>query len=167
MSTFGGSRNSVYSHASTVRTIRAGGPGASSKGGRSRGGKIPWYKKPILSHAIYTDLQRGSWHIGFYSLVSFSWYYGGLHKKENNFIIKEHSKIYQMWRQSHSESEYFVRIDILYFNRFVDNISVSGSLHNVHEWLWSVLSSRGGTGLKSHGILHHHLRLCLRRESTR
>jgi hypothetical protein len=32
--------------------------------------KLPWYKKPIVHHAFYTDLQRGSWHIGFYTLVS-------------------------------------------------------------------------------------------------
>ena len=32
--------------------------------------KLPWWKKPIVQNAFYTDLQRGSWHIGFYTLVS-------------------------------------------------------------------------------------------------
>ena len=31
--------------------------------------QLPWYKKPIVQNAFYTDLQRGSWHIGFYTLV--------------------------------------------------------------------------------------------------
>ena len=28
-----------------------------------------WYQKPIMKSAIYTDLQRGAWHIAFYTLV--------------------------------------------------------------------------------------------------
>ncbi len=41
--------------------------GAKSK--MSKHTKVPWYKKPILKSALYTDLQRGAWHIGFYTMV--------------------------------------------------------------------------------------------------
>lgn len=63
-----GSRASIYSHASTVRTLRTG------SGGRAltRPSMIPWYKKPLVHNAFYTDLQRGSWHIGFYTLVCYN-----------------------------------------------------------------------------------------------
>ena len=61
-----GSRASIYSHASTVRTLRTQGTGRASKG---RPAKLPWWRKPIVHSALYTDLQRGSWHIGFYTLV--------------------------------------------------------------------------------------------------
>ena len=61
-----GSRASIYSHASTVRTLRTQGTGRVSKG---RPAKLPWWKKPLVHSALYTDLQRGSWHIGFYTLV--------------------------------------------------------------------------------------------------
>ena len=60
-----GSRQSVYSHTSTVRTLTR--TGAGSRSGKSL--RLPWYKKPLVSSAFYTDLQRGSWHIGFYTLV--------------------------------------------------------------------------------------------------
>jgi hypothetical protein len=33
-------------------------------------------RKPIVSNAFYTDLQRGSWHIGFYTLVPISFFTG-------------------------------------------------------------------------------------------
>ena len=53
---------------SSFRTLARGG----ASGGRTgRNQKLPWYRKPIVSNAFYTDLQRGSWHIGFYTLVSF------------------------------------------------------------------------------------------------
>ena len=65
----GGSRASIYSHASTVKTLRTGHGGSKSV----RSSRIPWYKKPIVHHAFYTDLQRGSWHIGFYSLFLSLW----------------------------------------------------------------------------------------------
>ena len=59
-----GSQRSVYSTGSTLRT----------KSGTSRRTKslqtIPWYRKPLVRNAFYTDLQRGSWHFGFYSFVS-------------------------------------------------------------------------------------------------
>ena len=51
------------------RTFARGG----ASGTRAvRNQKLPWYKKPIVSNAFYTDLQRGSWHIGFYTLVKLS-----------------------------------------------------------------------------------------------
>ncbi len=63
-----GSRASIYSHASTVKTLRTTATGKSS----SRPSRLPWWKKPLVQTAIYTDLQRGSWHIGFYTFVSIS-----------------------------------------------------------------------------------------------
>ena len=36
---------------------------------RTQQSKIPWYRKPIMKNAIYTDLQRGAWHIGLFTLV--------------------------------------------------------------------------------------------------
>lgn len=65
----GGSRFSVYSHGSTVRTLRGG---TSRKSG-VKPAPLPWYKKPLLQYAFYTDLQRGSWHIGFYTLFLSVW----------------------------------------------------------------------------------------------
>ena len=65
---FAGSRASVYSHGSTIRTFRTGGVSGKSVAG-SRPGVVPWWKKPLVRHAFYTDLQRGSWHIGFYTVV--------------------------------------------------------------------------------------------------
>lgn len=70
----GGSRLSVYSSGSTLRTARTGGKAggvAGSRSAKSMRGK--WYKKPLVSSAFYTDLQRGSWHIGFYSVFLSIW----------------------------------------------------------------------------------------------
>lgn len=36
---------------------------------RTQQSKIPWYRKPIMKSAIYTDLQRGAWHIGLFTMV--------------------------------------------------------------------------------------------------
>jgi hypothetical protein len=47
-----------------VRTLRNTGGAKTAKSL-----KVPWYKKPLVHNAFYTDLQRGAWHIGFYSLV--------------------------------------------------------------------------------------------------
>ena len=44
-----------------------------NKFGGSKKSKEPWYKKPIMKSAIYTDLQRGSWHIGFYTMFLSIW----------------------------------------------------------------------------------------------
>ncbi len=64
-----GSQHSVYSHGSTVRTVRTSATARRSAAG-SRSTRLPWYKKYTLRHAFYTDLQRGAWHCGFYTLVS-------------------------------------------------------------------------------------------------
>lgn len=64
-----GSRQSVYSHTSSaVRVTRAG-----TKSRVNKNAKLPWYRKPILTSAIYTDLQRGAWHIGFYTMFLALW----------------------------------------------------------------------------------------------
>lgn len=64
-----GSRQSVYSHTSSAVRIGRAGP----KSRTSKHVKLPWYKKPILKSAIYTDLQNGAWHIGFYTLILSLW----------------------------------------------------------------------------------------------
>ncbi|QQP35098.1 Uncharacterized protein FKW44_023228, partial [Caligus rogercresseyi] len=62
---------SVASHASTLRSTRHGG---SRMPGRSSEHKaLPWYKKPLLRNALYTNLQKGAWHVGFYSLILSLW----------------------------------------------------------------------------------------------
>lgn len=69
-SSIGGSRASIYSHASTARSFRT------ARGARSNhhnNKPLPWYKKPLITHAFYTDLQRGSWHIGFYTFILSIW----------------------------------------------------------------------------------------------
>jgi len=68
----GGSRLSVYSSGSTIRTARTGGKAAAaSRSAKSM--RTKWYKKPLVASAFYTDLQRGSWHIGFYSVFVSIW----------------------------------------------------------------------------------------------
>jgi len=65
-----GSRQSVYSHSSsTVRTTRTG-PKSHNYG---KVNKLKWYQKPIMKTAIYTDLQKGAWHIAFYTLFLSIW----------------------------------------------------------------------------------------------
>ncbi len=87
-----GSRASVYSHGSTVRTVRTGvGVG---KGSSRHSSKPAWYRRPILRHVFYTDLQRGAWHIGFYSLVS----------KVRYQVTTAHLDIMDEWHISVSES---------------------------------------------------------------
>ena len=62
-----GSRQSVYSHTSSaVRTYKSG-----PKSHKSHRSVQKWYMKPMMKSAIYTDLQRGAWHIAFYTLVSY------------------------------------------------------------------------------------------------
>ena len=63
-----GSRQSVYSHTSSaVRTYKSG-----PKSHKSHRSVQKWYMKPMMKSAIYTDLQRGAWHIAFYTLVSWT-----------------------------------------------------------------------------------------------
>lgn len=64
-----GSRQSVYSHTSSAVRTTATGPVSKS----NRHNLVPWYKKPILKSAFYTDLQRGAWHIGFYTMFISVW----------------------------------------------------------------------------------------------
>ena len=51
---------------SILKSLVHAGP-KSHKFGKSNRPK--WYQKPIMKSAIYTDLQRGAWHIAFYTLV--------------------------------------------------------------------------------------------------
>lgn len=62
-----GSRQSVYSHSSSVVRSTRTGPKSHKFGKNTR---EKWWQKPIMRSAIYTDLQRGAWHIAFYTLVS-------------------------------------------------------------------------------------------------
>merc|ERR1711953_308279 len=62
-----GSRQSVYSQ-HTLRTIKSG-----PKSHKSQKSETKWYMKPIMKSAIYTDLQRGAWHIAFYTLFLSIW----------------------------------------------------------------------------------------------
>jgi len=66
-----GSRQSVYSHSSSVVRSTRTGPKSHQYG--KGGQKQKWYLKPILKSAIYTDLQRGAWHISFYTLFLSIW----------------------------------------------------------------------------------------------
>ena len=66
-----GSRQSVYSTASTAHVIRQGQKGKYSNSHKK--GKEPWYMKFKVKSAIYTDLQRGAWHIGFYCMFLSIW----------------------------------------------------------------------------------------------
>ena len=61
-----GSQRSVYSTGSTLRTLTKSSHGKRTKSMQT----LPWYRKPLVRTAFYTDLQRGSWHFGFYSFVS-------------------------------------------------------------------------------------------------
>lgn len=64
-----GSKQSVYSHTSSaVRTYKSG-----PKSHKSHKSVSKWYMKPIMKSAIYTDLQRGAWHIAFYTLFLSIW----------------------------------------------------------------------------------------------
>lgn len=55
---------SVYSHVTTARSS------ANLRSSRSaRSVKIPWYQKPILTHAYILDIQRGSMFTAIFSLV--------------------------------------------------------------------------------------------------
>ncbi|XP_040577501.2 uncharacterized protein pasi2 [Lepeophtheirus salmonis] len=65
-----GSHFSVASHTSTLRSTRHGG---SRSARASHYEALPWYKKPLLKNALYTNLQRGAWHVGFYSLILSVW----------------------------------------------------------------------------------------------
>ena len=61
-----GSQRSVYSTGSTLRTLTKSSHSKRTKSMQT----LPWYRKPLVRTAFYTDLQRGSWHFGFYSFVS-------------------------------------------------------------------------------------------------
>ena len=50
-----------------------------------------WYQKPIMKSAIYTDLQRGAWHIAFYTLVR------KFHTWKMNMVSQLHKKIHLKW----------------------------------------------------------------------
>jgi hypothetical protein len=54
---------SVYSHVTTRSSANL----RSSRSARSV--KIPWYQKPILTHAFVLDIQRGAMFTAIFSLV--------------------------------------------------------------------------------------------------
>lgn len=64
-----GSQRSVYSTGSTLRTLTKSSQGKRTKSMQT----LPWYRKPLVRTAFYTDLQRGSWHFGFYSFFVSIW----------------------------------------------------------------------------------------------
>jgi len=67
-----GSRLSVYSHTSTTRSTRS--LGSHSRGRRSfQSSRLPWYRKPLVKNAFYTDLASGAWHSGWYSIFLACW----------------------------------------------------------------------------------------------
>jgi len=67
----GGSRLSIYSHASTTRSTRT--LGAHSRGVSLKSTRVPWWRKPLLATAFYTDLTTGAWHVAFYTLFLSAW----------------------------------------------------------------------------------------------
>lgn len=66
-----GSRLSVYSHASTARSTRS--LGTHSRGRSLRSSRLPWYRKPLVKNAFYTDLATGAWHAAWYSIFLACW----------------------------------------------------------------------------------------------
>jgi len=79
MSSFGrkspsiGSRLSVYSHVSSVGTTRST-RALSGRGGTSlKSTKVPWWKKPLVKTAYFTDLTKGSWYFCFYTIFLAIW----------------------------------------------------------------------------------------------
>ena len=84
-----GSKQSVYSHTSSaVRTYKSG-----PKSHKSHKSVSKWYMKPIMKSAIYTDLQRGAWHIAFYTLVSQIFL-----KKKKNSSKYNSSVLFAFWQ---------------------------------------------------------------------
>jgi len=70
-SNYGGSRQSMYSQASTTRSTRT--LGAHSRGMSLKATKVPWWQKPLVANAFYTDLTTGAWHVTFYTLFLSAW----------------------------------------------------------------------------------------------
>ena len=70
-SNYGGSKMSIYSHASTTRSTRT--LGAHSRGVSLKSQRVHWWQKPLVTSAFYTDLTTGAWHITFYTLFLSAW----------------------------------------------------------------------------------------------
>lgn len=66
-----GSSRSVYSSASTARSTRT--LGVHSRGTSIKSQKVPWYRKPLVASAFYTDITTGAWHVTFYTLFLSAW----------------------------------------------------------------------------------------------
>lgn len=67
----GGSRLSIYSHASTTRSTRT--LGAHSRGVSLKSTRVPWWRRPLVASAFYTDLTTAAWHVTFYTLALSAW----------------------------------------------------------------------------------------------
>jgi len=85
MSNYDGSRLSVYSHASTTRSTRT--LGTHSRGLSLKSTRVPWYQKPLVQNAFYTDLTNGAWHITFYTLFLSIW--SGLTAVFDIYVLEE------------------------------------------------------------------------------
>ena len=129
-----GSQKSVYSTGSTLRTLTKSGPGKKSKSMQS----LPWYRKPLVRTAFYTDLQRGSWHFGFYSFVS--------------SIIKKTSSNWAHFAENRTLMN--IIIDFFYL--------VCRNLDNVNVRLRYILFTRSDAGKWAYRILYHRIWFRLR-----
>jgi len=105
----GGSRLSIYSHASTTRSTRT--LGAHSRGVSLKSTRVPWWRKPLLATAFYTlflsawtgitslfecylleEAKPGTNHTGYY-LFSFDFVYVGNHHVRNLLFFSGLSSI--------------------------------------------------------------------------
>lgn len=68
-----GSRVSVYSQASTTRSTRSLATLGHSRGTTLKSSVAPWYRKPLLASAVYTDLTTGAWHAVTFSIFLAVW----------------------------------------------------------------------------------------------
>jgi len=67
-----GSRLSVYSHVSSIGTTRST-RALSGRTATLKSKRVPWYKKPFVTSAFYTDLNTGAWHMTFYTIFLAVW----------------------------------------------------------------------------------------------
>jgi len=72
----GGSRASVYSHytqGSTARSTRSLATLGHSRGTSLKATLVPWYRRPLVTSAFYTDLTSGALHAVTFSIVVALW----------------------------------------------------------------------------------------------
>ena len=139
-----GSKQSVYSHTSSaVRTYKSG-----PKSHKSHKSVSKWYMKPIMKSAIYTDLQRGAWHIAFYTLVSQI-----VFKEEKKSSNYNSSVLFVFWQLWFHEKK--LRKILVHF------IAVFIHLDHFHIRIRHLLPTRSQSGHGTYWLLHHQFRLCL------